>query len=86
MGNSSRKGRVKVIAVHDAAPSRHTSQGTRHLYHGANVTETVMIGTNVAGESPVSRYVPELPAYAWRGLSNPAARKIQAKLAELGID
>ena len=43
-------------------------------------------GRRVAAESALSRYLTENEqVYIWKGLANPAALKIKAKLVELGI-
>lgn len=57
--------------------------------HGQNViANTIAAGSRLAGESRLSLYAPrslELSSYVWRGKDNPAAARLKAKLAELGI-
>ena len=52
-----------------------------HHRHTAGVR-----GRRLAAESALSRYLNENEqVYLWKGMANPAARKIKAKLEELGV-
>jgi hypothetical protein len=53
-----------------------------HHRHAAGV-----VGRRVAAESSLSRYLTtNQQVYLWKGMANPAAQKIKAKLAELGVE